>query len=95
MVYEILLSGRENAITSTHLCRMLGIDRRTLTAEIERERRAGCPICASVDRTCPGFYRPESPADVLSYCQSLEGREREISRTRAALLAAAEKMVTE
>ena len=94
MVYELLLAGRENAITSRHLCRMLGIDRRTLTAEIERERRAGCPICASVDCTCPSFYRPESPADVLSYCQSLEGREREISRTRAALLAAAEKMVT-
>lgn len=91
MIYELLLAGRENAITSRHLCRMLGIDRRTLTAEIERERRAGCPICASVDCTCPGYFIAESVDEFRRYLRSLENRERELRLTREALLDAARR----
>lgn len=45
MVYEVLLKGRENAITGKEICSILDIKARDLTAAIERERREGKAIC--------------------------------------------------
>jgi len=84
MIHELLFEGPENAQTARELCSLLGIDHRTLTATIERERRAGLPICASSDTRSPGYFLAEDQETMRRYCARLDHREREIARTREA-----------
>ena len=56
MVYEILLTGAENAQNGRDICGLLHISKRELTQTVERERRQGNPICASTDAKNPGYY---------------------------------------
>ena len=59
---DLLQRGKENAISSRVLVPVLGLhDTRALTQLIEKERRAGVPICASV--TEPTGYYLASDAD--------------------------------
>ena len=55
MISEVLMQGAENAQTGKSICRLLHIKPRDLTSAIERERRAGMPICASCGEV-PGYY---------------------------------------
>ena len=82
-VSGVLLSGHENAITGSELIKLLGLERlRDLTMLIERERRQGSAICASVSTQRPGYYLADSPDELEAYIQSLNRRIKNIEITR-------------
>lgn len=83
MIKEILLEGAGNALTGKEICRILGINHRELTQAIEKERRAGAPICASCGTT-PGYYLAANQREMRDYCKSLLHRAGEIHKTRNA-----------
>lgn len=79
---KLLPSGKSNAIPGQTLVELLGLkDQRELTKRIERERRDGFPVCASVagDR---GYYLAADVAELEEYIQSLERRLFHVRRTR-------------
>ena len=84
-VAEILGVGKDRAITARELCRALGIRHRDLTKQIERERRAGAPICASCDADAPGYYLAGDRRELVSYVRGLDRRIKEIQKTRDAM----------
>lgn len=85
MIYELLAEGRENARTGRQLADICGCDIRAITAQIERERREGRPICATTgDR--PGYYLPADDEELEAYCDRLKGRAIELFKTRQALI---------
>lgn len=85
MVAELLDVGERSALPSSYLCKILGISRRQLTREIEKERRSGAFICASGS----GYYIAENAFEFRCYLRTLESRARELDTTRSALIAAA------
>ena len=85
MIYELLAEGRDNARTGRYLADICECDIRAITAQIEKERRAGFPICATTgDR--PGYYKPADDAELVAYCDRLKGRAIELFKTRQALM---------
>lgn len=88
MVAELLDVGERSALPSSYLCKILGISRRQLAREVERERRSGAFICANGD----GFFIAESVPEFRAYLRTLESRARELDTTREALIAAAGRM---
>ena len=58
---------------------------RDISKEIERERRAGIPICASTDSETPGFYLPADAAELAQYRRSLQRRISAVIRTLRAI----------
>ncbi len=85
MIREILLEGAENAQTGSSLCLLLDITARELTQAIERERRAGVPICASTGSK-PGYYLAANRGEMENFCSSLKHRAGEIHKTRRACM---------
>lgn len=85
MIIEILREGERNAMPARDICAILNITSRDLSKQIERERRAGYPICASTGKT-PGYYRAENKQEMQSYCGRLYHRAGEIFKTRRACL---------
>ena len=55
MIAELLAEGRENARTARELATALNCRQRDITLQVEKERRAGRPICAATGET-PGYY---------------------------------------
>ena len=83
-VASALSEGGVNAITGKELVALLELkDGRELTKLVERERKAGIPICASVDNRKPGYYLAAEPSEFARYIKSLDRRLKNISRTRA------------
>lgn len=66
-IAAVLNYGRQNAIKSSQLEQFFNVDRRTIGAQIERERRAGMPICASKNAETGGFYLPANEEEVEAY----------------------------
>lgn len=85
MIAELLRVGAENPTTGRQLADVIGCDIRAITAAIERERRAGAPICAAVGDN-PGYYLAESEEELQRYCNRLHHRAAELYKTRQALL---------
>lgn len=85
MVYEVLTTGAENARTGKYICALLNLSPRELTQHIERERRAGKPICAATGAN-PGYFLAADKYEMQRYCKSLEHRENEIEKTRRACI---------
>lgn len=85
MIADILSEGRENAKPGRELCDLLHITPRDLTQAIERERRAGQPICASTGKN-PGYYLAADKEEMQSYCDSLRRRGGELFKTRRACI---------
>ena len=84
-VHEALLTGSENAIEGAVLAAALGFkDRRALSKQIERERRSGQPICASVAGNSRGYYLADDPDELQRYIRALDRRIREVRKTRDA-----------
>ena len=84
MIYELLGTGKESARTARDLSQVTGLDRRGISLLVERERRAGKPICATCDGKTPGYFIPADREEMQAYCNSLYHREREIAKTRKA-----------
>lgn len=85
MIYELLAEGRENARTARELSTLCGCTTREITAQIERERRDGFPICAATGGNA-GYFIPETDKELEEYCDQLKGRAIEIFKTRQALI---------
>lgn len=85
MVFEVLSEGAGNALTGRELCKILNITPRELTQAIERERRAGRPICAATGKK-PGYFLAANQEEMQRYCRSLWRRAGEIHKTRRACL---------
>ena len=91
MIHEYLSIGQENARTGRELCDLLRITPRDLTAAIERERRAGQPICASTGSPA-GYFLAANRQEMERYCCSLRRRAGEIHKTRRACLRSLETL---
>lgn len=87
MIHELLTAGRTNAKTGKELAAVCSCDIRDITEQIEKERRAGIPICATSSRDNAGYYLAETPEELQSYCNRLHHRAAELYKTRQALLA--------
>jgi hypothetical protein len=85
MIHEILPAGRENAMTGRDLANRFNCDIRAITAQIERERRDGHPICAASGEN-PGYFLPADDEELKAYCNRLKGRAIELFKTRQALI---------
>lgn len=83
MINELLSSGAGHARTGKEIANLLGVDIRTITEQIERERRAGQPICASMNG---GYYLAANREELQAYCDCIKGRAIEIFKTRQALI---------
>ena len=91
-ISDLLHRGKANAVPGRDLVRLLGLqDLRELTQMIEKERRAGEPICASVSAP-HGYYIADSPGELRRHLHSLQRRETEVGRTREALEVILSKM---
>ena len=86
MIFELLDTGEQNARTARELAKALNTDRRSISILVERERRAGKPICATCDSKTPGYYVPATREDMEHYCRRLQHRAGEIFKTRAACI---------
>lgn len=86
MIAELLAEGAENARTGKDLAALVKCDLRTVTEQIEKERREGQPICASSRGETPGYYLAANAEELEAYCNRLHGRAAELYKTRQALL---------
>lgn len=82
-IQELLNTGRNNAVSARYLCGITGLDRRTLSAAIARERKHGAAICAATEEPA-GFFIAANADELASYCRSLASREKEIAAVRTA-----------
>lgn len=92
MIYELLAEGTANARSGRELATVLGCDIRTVTEQIERERRAGQPICANMTGINAGYYLAATPEELENYCNRLYHRGGELFKTRRALLQVLEQI---
>lgn len=86
MIHELLAHGSENARTGRELANVLGCDIRTVTEQIERERRDGQPICANMRGEFAGYFLAADADELEKYCDRLYKRGGELFKTRRALL---------
>lgn len=83
-VASVLPHGKESPIPGRALVELLELKNgRELTRLIEHERRAGLPICASVDSRNPGYYLAGSPDELEAYITALDRRIKNVSMTRS------------
>lgn len=92
MISELLYTGRHRPRSGAELAAILHCNVRVVSRAVERERRAGIPICATTDGVNPGYYLAESQEDITLYCDSLQHRAGELHKTRAAVLQAGKKL---
>ena len=85
MIKEILKAGRENAITARELADYFGCTPRDISQQVERERRAGAPICATCGHPA-GYYLAANGEELAAYCRKVKSRAIEIFKTRQALV---------
>lgn len=84
-VSAVLPHGAANAVDGQTLAAALGFKSvRELSKRIERERRAGQPICASVSGEHKGYFMGDA-GELQLYLRSLDRRLREVRRTRDAI----------
>ena len=81
-VSDFLSHGRENAVPLRHLKKLLEVDGRTVRLMIERERRAGTPICAD---NATGYFLPSTADEKAACVRSMRHRAREIMKTARAI----------
>lgn len=77
--------GKDNALTAKELATLHKCQVRDIQRAIEHDRRHGYAICASVTGEQKGFYRANTPDELEIYCQSLDRRLEEITKTRNAV----------
>lgn len=93
MISELLFHGHENPRTGKELAAYLNCDIRTITEQIEHERRAGQPICANMRGEHAGYFLAETPEELKKYCDQLYKRGGELFKTRRALLRVLEQLI--
>ena len=85
-VADFLPHGAANAVDGRSLATAMCFKSvRELSKRIERERRAGQPICAAVSGEHRGYFIGDAE-ELRLYLHSLDRRLREVRRTRDALV---------
>jgi hypothetical protein len=85
-VAGVLGVGRESARTATELQALLGLSEpRVVTRQIQRERKAGAPICAISNGEVRGYYLTADPDELGRYIHSLDHRVQAIRGTQEGL----------
>ena len=85
-VADFLPHGAANAVDGRSLATAMGFKSvRELSKRIERERRAGQPICAAVGGEHRGYFIGDAE-ELRLYLHSLDRRLREVRRTRDAIV---------
>lgn len=93
-VADVLPVGAANAVDGKTLAAIMGYRTlRVLSREIQRERAAGQPICASVAGERRGYYLAATPGEFSAYIQSLDRRIHEVRKTRDSCGASLRKMI--
>ena len=85
MIHELLNHGADNTLTGQYISTVLNMTIRDVAEVVQRERKEGQPICARTGEN-PGYFLAETKEEMLTYCKSLEHRERELHKTRLACL---------
>ena len=75
-IKDFISTGEENAVSLAELCRITGLENRTLRLVIETERRNGTVICSSVN----GYFYPETVQELQAYVHQERARSRSISQ---------------
>lgn len=84
-VADFLPHGAANAVDGRSFATAMGFKSvRELSKRIERERRAGQPICAAVSGEHRGYFIGDTE-ELRLYLHSLDRRLREVRRTRDAV----------
>lgn len=79
LVQKVLRYGKENAIASKELAKMLGFPTvRDLQKQIERERAVGAVILS--DPCGAGYYLSNDPAELLRFTRTLNARARNTAK---------------
>lgn len=76
-IKDFISTGEENAVSLAELCRITGLENRTLRLVIETERRNGTVICSSVN----GYFYPETEQELQAYVHRERARSRSITRS--------------
>lgn len=85
MIFEILPTGAENAVSGSKIAESLGLELRDVTREIERERQRGAAICAAVAGNDRGYFIAKDAGELALYLRSLNRRIRNVQKTMRAL----------
>lgn len=85
MIAEVLRAGQQEPLRGRELAQYFKCTIREITAQIEQERRAGAPICATTGRD-PGYYLAADIDELEHYCRRLTHRGREMLQTGRAML---------
>ncbi len=92
-VSALLHHGEANAVPARDLVALLGVkDTREVSKLVERERRAGAPICAAVSGEDRGYYLASTTAELERYLRSLDRRLKNIRLTREAVQATLDRI---
>lgn len=81
-IWPLLGIGADNAVSRSMLASMLGTSERDIRRLVNRERRAGLPICSDTERA--GYFRPATLADVERFARSMERRARHTAQVAEA-----------
>ena len=85
-IAPLLGVGKKAALTSRELAALLNTSNdRDISLAVERDRKAGIPICASSANQNPGYFLPENIAELTEYRRSLSHRAAAVSRTLQAI----------
>lgn len=85
MIHEILPTGAVNAVPGKQLAESLGLDHRTLTRLVEKERQSGWAICAGVTEDSLGYFLAADAGELALYLRSLNRRIKNVTKTYRAL----------
>ena len=76
MIVELLPKGKENAISTADLCRMIGVDSvRNLRALVAEERKAGKVIASC---STGGYYIPTDAKEIEDFVHTLDSKAKSI-----------------
>lgn len=78
MIYELLGDGFENKVTTPELMDRLGLSRREVIAQVQRERNKEGKIILSTKADGGGYYRPSSVEEMQIFYRGM--RKEALSR---------------
>ena len=81
MIYGLLGTGKDAALTASELSQLVNLTPRDVTRLIEKERQGGKIICADNG----GYYRPATPGDAALYLRRRILRTKTIARGTEAM----------
>ena len=85
LISDFLMHGSANAVPLRELCRLTGLDGRTVRRRIQIERANGACICCD-NRN--GYFLADSEAEREVCARSMLARAHEVAQTAAAIAAA-------